>query len=154
MTKEQTLKDLAHSLAHTLKDSKIGPTIASATVVKIAAEWEPKWREKCSGASCETWLRSFLNPKTTIRYFERRHAAAEKLRQAQVRRQHIRRRHGLRLPMPGHDQGRAEQCRAQHEHERRIQPLPPAQHAVQAHQHGRQAQRNQGGHRRADALYP
>ena len=78
MTKEQTLKDLAHSLAHTLKDSKIGPTIASATVVKIAAEWEAKWREKCSGASCETWLRSFLNPKTTIRYFERRHAAAER----------------------------------------------------------------------------
>ena len=78
MSKEQTLKEIAHSLAHTLKDSKIGPTIASATVVKIVGEWETKWREKCNGASCETWLRSFLNPKTTIRYFERRHAAAER----------------------------------------------------------------------------
>lgn len=75
---EKTLKELAQSLAHTLKDSKIGPTIAAATVVKIAAEWEAKWRAKCDGASCETWLRSFLNPKTTIRYFERRHAAAER----------------------------------------------------------------------------
>ncbi|MDC6668401.1 hypothetical protein OEZ84_27090, partial [Leclercia adecarboxylata] len=78
MSHEKSLKDLAQSLAHTLKDSKIGPTIASATVVKIAADWEGKWRDKCSGASCETWLRSFLNPKTTIRYFERRHAAAER----------------------------------------------------------------------------
>ena len=78
MSKEHTLKELAQSLAKDLKDSKIGPTIASATVVKIAADWEVKWRDKCSGASCETWLRSFLNPKTTIRYFERRHSAAER----------------------------------------------------------------------------
>ena len=64
--------------AHSDEFMKPEEVRASAIVVKIAAEWEPKWRDKCNGASCETWLRSFLNPKTTIRYFERRHAAAER----------------------------------------------------------------------------
>lgn len=71
------LKKEGDEIAECLKDGKTGPTRAASRVMRLAIDWEVKYRKQVGGIACTTWLRRRLGRGVNLTFFEKRHLAAE-----------------------------------------------------------------------------
>jgi hypothetical protein len=78
----ENLERVGRRLRDVLGNAATGPLVASSDVMRLADEWEDRWKAEAGGIDCTTWLRKTLGAGRSLGWFERRHRAVASLGEA------------------------------------------------------------------------